>query len=152
LRKRLSILGLFFLFMIPSSTLLYGQCSVSAVGVNFGNYEPLNTVQSTSTGTISVSCASNSTVTVLIGASPNSGGFNPRKMASPSGNDLLIYNLYTSSAMNVIWGDGTGGTSTIQRSVLKKRPVYLTVYGRAPASQNVAVGLYGEALMVTINF
>jgi spore coat protein U-like protein len=152
LKKSISILGCFFAFLILSPTLLRGQCTVSTVGVNFGSYEPLSSMDSSSTGTITIYCDADSAVTVLIGPSPNSGGFNPRKMMNASGPDRLSYNLYTTISMSAIWGDGTGGASTVQRQVLKRTNTDLIVYGRVPASQDVAVGQYGESLVVTINF
>jgi len=152
LKKNISILGLFFALLMACPAFLHGQCTVSAVGVNFGSYEPLSSTDSTSTGTITIYCDADYAVTVLIGPSPTSGGFNPRRMMNASGPDLLSYNLYTTGSMSAIWGDGTGGTSTVQRQVLKRTNTDLIVYGRAPAGQDVAVGQYSEALLVTINF
>ncbi|MBA4422142.1 MAG: SCPU domain-containing protein [Syntrophus sp. (in: bacteria)] len=105
-----------------------------------------------STGTIEVSCTANSSVSIAIGPSGNTGGFSPRKLKQTSGSDLMNYNLYTTSARTTIWGDGTQGTSTVNQLVRKQSPSNLTVYGTVPASQDVYVGLYTDSLVVTINY
>ena len=39
-----------------------------------------------------------------------SGSYATRKMSN--GTDTLSYNLYTDAGHTIIWGDGSGGTST----------------------------------------
>lgn len=85
-----------------------------------------------------------------IGPSPNSGGFNPRKMRLTSGTDLLNYNLYTSATYTDIWGDGTSGTVTVWGKFLKNKPENMTVYGRIPSGQDVRAGTYTDTLTVTL--
>ena len=131
---------------------MQAQCSVSAVGVAYGSYNPLDSSAMTSTGTISIICTDNYHVSIGIGASPNSGDFNPRKMLNSTANALLNYNVYTSSSLATIWGDGTSGTSSVTSLVKKRTTHNALVYGRIPALQDVAIGSYSESLVVTINF
>ena len=77
---------------------VHGACSVATTAVNFGAYNPLGSIAVDSTGTITVSCDDNTQVSIAIGPSGNSGGFNPRKLLQTSGSDLLNYNLYTTSS------------------------------------------------------
>jgi spore coat protein U-like protein len=51
----------------------------------------------------------------------------------------------------LIWGDGTGGTSTVfLKNVKKNRPVNTTIYAIVPPQQNVSIGTYSDILTVTI--
>lgn len=91
-------------------------------------------------------------MTISIGSSPNSGGFNPRRLRQASGLDFLDYNLYTESDLARIWGDGTQGTSIVHENAKKKKKLsILSVYARAPAGQYVHTGQYSESLLVTID-
>jgi spore coat protein U-like protein len=147
---KLTILALAAIVFLPA--LAHAQCSVSTIGVNFGNYNTLSSSSVSSTGTITIFCTKKVNATIIIGASPNSGGFQPRKMKRTAGSDLLSYNLYTTSALATIWGDGTSGTSTVYSTISKGVNNNFTVYGLAPAAQDVYVGAYNETLTVTINF
>jgi spore coat protein U-like protein len=147
---KLTILVLVTIVLLPA--LAHAQCSVSTIGVNFGNYNTLSSSNVASSGTITIFCSKKVNATIAIGASPNSGGFQPRKMKLTSGSDLLSYNLYTTSAYATIWGDGTSGTSTVYSTISKGVNNNFTVYGLAPGSQDVYVGSYNETLTVTINF
>jgi spore coat protein U-like protein len=92
----------------------------------------------------------------------SSGSFSPRKLAS--GANLLNYNLYTTSARTTIWGNGSGGTSTVGGSFTLGNCTLLllcsdetesrnhTAYGRIPASQNVPAGSYSDTITVTVNY
>jgi spore coat protein U-like protein len=150
LATKLTILVLAAIVFLPA--LARAQCSVSTVGVNFGNYNPLSSSSVSSSGTITVLCSKRSTVSIAIGASPNSGSFQPRKIKLTSGADLLSYNLYTTSALTTIWGDGTSGTSTVSSTIAKGASTDFIVYGLAPGSQDVYIGSYNETLTATINF
>lgn len=132
---------------------VHAACTVSTTGIAFGGYDVFVTVPRDSTGSVTVSCDRNppTDVTVAIGPSGTSGGFNPRMMRHASRTDRLNYNLFTSAAMNVVWGDGTAGTSTVVLfKVNKNRPQSATIYGRIPPGQDVPAGSYGDTLTVTI--
>ena len=140
---------LFLLIGIPA----HAACLVSATGMNFGAYDVFAAAPRDTAGTVTVGCDRNppTDVTISIGPSPTSGGFNPRQMRRTSGTDRLDYNLYTSSSMSTVWGNGSAGTSTVLlRRVSSRRPVVTTIYGRIPPGQNVSVGNYAETLTVTI--
>jgi len=128
-------------------------CNVTATSISFGAYDVFVAAPLDSTGSVTVSCndASPRDVTVSIGASATSGGFNPRKMKRLSGSDLLDYNVFTASSRSTIWGDGTAGTSTVLLSNVKKnQPRVTTIYGRIPAGQDIQVGSYTDTVTITI--
>jgi len=131
----------------------HAVCNVTATSVNFGTYDVFVATPDDSTGTITIVCDRNTNpVITSISASPNSGGFNPRKMKLTTGTELLNYNLFTNAARTTIWGDGTAGTSRVSRNLRRNQPVNLTVYGRIPAGQDVRIGSYSETLTVTITY
>jgi spore coat protein U-like protein len=143
------VVMLFLLFWSPA----HAACQVAATGLNFGAYDVFAALPLDTTGTVTVACDRNppTDVTISIGASPTSGGFNPRQMRGTSGTDRLNYNLYTSSSMSTVWGNGSAGTSTaLLRKVNRNRPVTTTIYGRIPPGQNVSVGAYSDSVTVTI--
>lgn len=127
-------------------------CAVTTTSINFGNYDVGLTLPNDSTGTITVTCdeAPPPNVTIMIGPSPNSGVFNPRRMKHLTLSDFLQYNLFTDASRTVIWGNGTQGTSTIIRKATKAKPEIATVYGRIPAGQDVSAGQYSDTLTATI--
>ena len=140
---------LFLLIGIPA----HAACTVTTTGVSFGAYDVFTAVPRDTTGTVTVSCTNNQRVPIVvsIGASPTSGGFNPRQMLHVSPTDRLNYNLYTTSSMATVWGNGSAGTSTVLlNNVRRNRPVITTIYGRIPTGQNVSIGAYTESLTVTI--
>ena len=131
----------------------HAACTISATPFSFLPYDSLSTNPTDSTGSISIACneAPPPDVTVQIGRSATSSGFAPRSMKHSSLPDLLHYNLFTSAAMNTIWGDGTGGTpDSAYRKSPKNKPEVVTIYGRMPAGQDISAGTYSDSLVVTI--
>jgi spore coat protein U-like protein len=143
---------LVFSYLLISVNILSAACSVSTTPVNFGSYDVFSTSPTDSTGLITITCDETPApwAPVSIGPSPNSGGFNPRKMRLTSGTDLLNYNLYTGATYASIWGDGTSGTVRVWRTFRRNIPQNLTVYGRIPPGQDVPAGTYTDTLTVTL--
>jgi spore coat protein U-like protein len=148
----------FLILSVPNAN---AACTVSTTPVNFGSYDVLSSTPLDSTGSVTVDCSvgvspPNPPVDVLItiGQSANSGSFNPRKMKNVTGPDLLNYNLYSNASMVSIWGDGTGGTSTVTLNKVNKNapPAVTTVFGRIPGGQDVSAGPYSDILTVTITW
>lgn len=135
---------------------VHAACSTSATNVAFGTYVPTSGSPKDSTGTVTVSC------TTLIGLlisytiklnAGDSGSFAQRYMIL--GANHLNYNLYTDLLHTQIWGDGSGGTFTVTDGYLLNIGTTsrnYTVYGRIPASQNVAAGSYSDLITVTVTY
>lgn len=140
------------IFFVILSAPAWAACSVSAISINFGGYDVFQTVPLDSTGTVTVSCdeVPPPDVTISMGQSPNSGAFIPRAMKLSTGPDLLNYNLYVDSARTSVWGDSTGGTTTLTDKVRRNRPWVATAYGRIFPLQDVGAGAYSDSLSVTI--
>lgn len=142
------LIGALVLVLIGVS--LAPACTVSTTPVAFGSYDPLLATATDTTGSISVFCAVKTTITVKIGASSNSGGFDPRQMAN--GPDRLNYNLFINAGRTTIWGDGSGGTSVNTATVPKNQTRNLTIYGRIPPLQGIPAGNFSETLVVTVTY
>jgi spore coat protein U-like protein len=138
------------------------DCTVSAVGVNFGIYDPYLTTPDDSVGEITVTCTHLSgpaievryTVTLSTGGS---GSFAPRRLRA--GPALLGYNLWSDPALSSIWGNGSGGT-VIVTGLLKVGPgvgngvrtAVHPIYGRIPALQDAAEGDYLDSIVATLTY
>ena len=135
---------------------LLESCTVAAVPVAFGSYNPLSASPLSSTGTVTVTCTAIISLAVSYTIKLSQGGagsYAPRKMAFSSNN--LNYNLYTSNSYGVVWGDGTGGTSFVSDSyalALLINVVNYSVYGSVPALQNIPAGAYSDLITVTVNY
>jgi len=145
---------LIFLLLFLSVDIVLAACTVSTTPVIFGPYNVLSSSPNNSTGTITFTCDESPppNVTVSISESPNSGGFNPRKMRQAGGTDFLNYNLYIDATFTDIWGNGTSGTATITQKATKDKSITLTVYGKIPPEQDVSYGSYADTLTVTLNW
>ena len=143
----------------PAQAVTTVNCTVTAGGVAFGIYNPLNAVSDASTGTLRVTCTGTGTgsATVTLNLTLNtgmSGTFSTRKMFS--GVNALNYNLYWSAAYTQIMGDGTGGsfggTATFVVPAGGSNFATGTVYGLIPASQDVVPGSYSDVITVTVTY
>ena len=125
-------------------------CTASATSVAFGTINPFGSAV-TSNGTITVACTGGGVgQTYTIGLSTGgSGTYTTRQMTS--GANTLNYNLYTSSALTSIWGNGTGGSATITGSNEKATSDF-TVYGKLPTPQGVTPSSYSDSITVTVTY
>jgi spore coat protein U-like protein len=136
-------LALLALLMLPGAAM--AECSLNVIGLTFGGYDPFSVTDTDITGSVSLTCDTDTSVQVSL--SPGSGPFDGRKLKS--GMNALLYNLYTDPSHVSIWGDGSPGTSLMSFSGTSGS---YTVYGRIPAGQNVPVGTYGDTITVTLTF
>lgn len=133
------------------------SCTIAATAAAFGTYSPTASTATTTNASITVNCQA--TIQLLISYSialsaGSSGATSARTLQN--GANLLAYQLYTNAARSQVWGDGTGGTSTVAQSYLlgAVTPVSTvsTAYGVIPALQNVAPGPYQDTLIVTVSW
>ncbi|MFQ5464949.1 MAG: spore coat U domain-containing protein [Thermodesulfobacteriota bacterium] len=140
-----------FLFLFSGEALAQG-CSVSAVTVQFGRYNPGGSAALDATGVINVKCDVGLAYTVRLDQGLNSGGgFFPRKMRHLSGADTIDYNLYRNSFLTEVWGDGTNSTF-VRPGVGTGATEQLIFYARVPGGQSVAPGPYSDAVSVIIEW
>ncbi len=135
-----------------SSAYAAASCSWrTVVGVNFGTYDVFTATPNDSTGTLTYRCTGSAGAVSIDLSRGSAPSFSPRYMLN--GAQQLNYNLYLDSAHTSIWGDGTSGTVhyTINNPA-NGQNVSVTVYGRAPASQDIGTGAYADTIVATINF
>jgi spore coat protein U-like protein len=129
------------------------SCTVSATGVAFGTYTPLQTSALTSNGTIAVNCSGvTGTNAIYVQLSTGfSGNYTTRTMTS--GAYTLSYNLYATTNTSYIWGNGTGVSYEVETYVTNVQPTAnLTVYGQVNSGQDPAPGTYNDTITVTVNY
>jgi spore coat protein U-like protein len=131
-----------------------GACTISAVGVAFGAYNPQSAANDDGTGTVNLACPTAVTAPVVALSKGGSATYSPRRMTNGTFN--LTYNLYTTSARTTIWGDGTGGTvtQTLSGGTISggTRNFSRSIFGRVPGSQNVGAGSYSDSITLTVTF
>jgi spore coat protein U-like protein len=139
--------------LIAYSTAVQARCDVTSTPLSFGTYDVFSATPVRSSATIGVTCTSGGVqlVTITVGPSIGSGGFNPRQMVQSGGADRLGYNLFIDPGLTQIWGDGTGTGSAVIVNVSNSQPFNGTAYGIIFARQNVSAGAYSDVLTVTIN-
>jgi len=138
------------------------DCTVSAVGVNFGVYDPYLTTPDDSVGEITVTCNHLSgpaievryTVTLSTGGS---GSYTPRQLRSGPG--TLGYNLWSDLARSGVWGNGSAGTIVVTGSLRVgpgqgngSRTAVHPIYGRIPALQDAQEGDFVDSIVATLTY
>ncbi|WP_379921904.1 spore coat U domain-containing protein [Erythrobacter sp. R86502] len=125
-------------------------CIVAANNLAFGTYDPTAPSPTDAATSITVTCTPGTVFTVGLNAGIASGAtVNSRQMAS--GSERLGYGLYQDAGRSVNWGN-TPGTDTPVAATAGLIPSILTVYGRVPAQQAVAVGAYTDTVTITVSY
>jgi spore coat protein U-like protein len=152
-----------FLLLLAGFTLLTAQafgtatCSISSSGAAFGSYNSIGGTNDNVVATITVTCTGNIGDPVNSSIALSQGGassFYPRIMTA--GSPQLDYNLYLDALHTTVWGDGTGGTSTVSDSyTLSSSPNQrqYNVYGVIGGGQNTdPAGSYTDTLVATLTY
>lgn len=137
------------------------NCTVSSSGMSFGVYTPLAPSPLDVTGSISVNCTrfifDPTSIAYTVALSSGGGGsFTPRVLTTSGG--VLNYNLYTNAAHSIVWGDGGGGSQTVNGTVAFRnffdfsQSSIETIYGRIDAGQDAAAGSYGDSIVITVTY
>jgi spore coat protein U-like protein len=134
-------------------------CTVSATGVAFGTYNPLNAAGDSAVGSWTVICnaigSGSATVAgTLTLSTGSSGNYASRTMLS--GTHALKYNIYLTSGHTQVIGDGSAGTFAPSDSgTVTAGQVYQvtgSMYGFMPALQDVPAGNYTDSIIVTVTY
>lgn len=126
-------------------------CTLSVTAPeNFGNYNPLKTTDTTTTGSVNVTCASYSgTYTIALNAG-TSGTVADRKMAN--GGQRLDYQLYQDPGRTIIWGNGNSGSQKLSGSCSVTCNATYPVYGDITALQEIPQGIYTSSVTATLTY
>lgn len=131
--------------LLVHGALAHAGCSVNAIGLNFGEYDPFRAEPTDIATSLGVTCDTETSYEISL--SSGLGAFSARTMLS--GPNLLYYNLFADPAHLTLWGDGSPGTATVSGQGLGGS---YTVYGRISPAQNAHVGTYGDTITVTVTF
>lgn len=136
-----------------TNAVINSSCVLTASSVAFGAYTPTATATSlTANGTINATCSNG--VVYNLALDGGKGGIATRKMAgAASGNaDFLFYNIYTTSAKTVIFGDGTTGNGSKITVTGNGNSQATTIYGSLLTNQYVTPDNYSDSLTVTMTY
>jgi spore coat protein U-like protein len=129
-------------------------CSMSTTALAFGAYTPGGGAIANNSS-ISVKCSKNTPYTISLNKGTTTGGTVAQRLMA-SGANTLQYNLFTSAAVNVVFGDGSGTSQTEAATgagVATANTV--TVFGQLPdnaANQAAIPGNYTDTITVTVTY
>jgi len=127
------------------------NCTVSTTALAFGAVNTISGSNVDSTGSLSIVCTNGTTWAASAGVGSGSGAsYANRRMTA--GANLLNYNIYTTAARTIVWGNGTAGTGTIPGTGTGLTQA-VTVYGRVNSGQtSVPAGSYADTVAVTVTY
>ncbi len=126
-------------------------CTISALPLDFGQYDQLATTPKDSTTTITVKCSKSVPATIAL----DNGSSNITSSRSMrQGSEELFYALFSDAGHQQNWSTLTGEVVAIIGSGLTPSDQRtLTVYGRIPPGQNaVSSGTYRDLITATISY
>lgn len=131
--------------------------TISTTALAFGVYDPTNTTAATSTISIIAQCNKSSDtlppLSIAINAG-DSGSFSTRHMngTGSAAGATLNYQLFSNVSDTTIWGDGTGGTTTVSGGAGSSYSQIFVGYGVMPTGQYTTAGSYSDTLIVTVTY
>jgi spore coat protein U-like protein len=138
---------------LPVTATVQSACAASAGPMAFATYTagggPV-----TGSATITVKCSSGLAFKVALGPGVTSGGSISQRLLS-NGSQSLQYNLYTTSGLSSIWGDGMTGVTLSGMASSDGLATSLTVFAELPDSavNRLAMpGIYTDLVTVTITY
>jgi len=121
-------------------------CTVAALPLNFGNYDPTSGSALDGTTTVTATCTLSLPYTIGLDNGVNASG-SQRRMALLTA--FLNYELYKDASRTQRWGNSGAELASGTGNGLAQN---LTVYGRVAGGQAVAAGAYVDVITVTITF
>lgn len=144
-----SMLNIMNRFPFTAQAQVINDCTISATNMAFPSTGILDhALQATST--LNVRCTNGNAWRIALSGG-SSGNMLDRRMKRTGGGGDVRYQLYTNTARNIIWGDGTAGTgrSAATGNGLQQT---VTVYGTVPAQTTPSPGTYRDTIIATITF
>lgn len=152
------------------SSLWAASCTITAMGLAFGSYDPTSPTAVTGNGSTVINCSATTLGDYFFGfnvaislSQGSSGSYTTRTLKQ--GAQSLDYNLYLNpGATGTVFGDGSAGTgnyavcypglfaSCSGNSGQSGQAYSVPAYGRLPAGQDVGGGSYSDTLIATVTF
>jgi len=139
-----------------TATVVSGCVIDSASTLAFGTYAPTAGAPVDQQSSIVLRCTSTTPYTLALNGGTTPGGTAAsRLMLNVGTSQTLQYNLYTGAGRTTVFGDGTGGTSTVTgtgQGASLANQITVPVYGRIPGGQTVAPGSFSDTITATLTF
>jgi spore coat protein U-like protein len=132
------------------------NCTISTVGIVFGNYDPTSSTPLDGTGSVVVTCTAGTSGKILMGqgANPATGSTDAAALRQMAGlvltSQRLRYDLYQDASRSTSWGNTTATGEAYTASTIL--PVTVTIYGRVPINQNAEANVYNDTVTATVTF
>lgn len=145
-----SCVVIIFMGLLFQAKLALAACSfVGVTPINFGTYDVFaRSPNNNGVGSISINCHGGGSSFVVRLSTGQSNSYLSRVMMS--GGNRMYYNLFTSAARTVVWGNGTGGSATM--GIYNNSVSTLNIFGQIPEGQDASVGMYMDNIIVTVDF
>ena len=127
------------------------NCTVSTSALAFGSVNVIGGTNVDGAGGLTITCTNGTGWSAAAGVGAGSGAsFTNRRMTA--GANTLNYNLYTTAARTIVWGDGTASTGTLAGTGTGAAQS-VAVYGRVGSGQtSVPAGSYADTVAVTVTY
>jgi len=132
------------------------NCTITTVGVVFGNYDPTSSTPLDGTGTVVVTCTAGTSGKILMGQGANgaTGSTDAAPLREMAGlvltSQRLRYDLYQDTGRSTAWGNTTATGAAYTASTIL--PVTVTIYGRIPINQGAQANVYNDTVTATVTF
>jgi spore coat protein U-like protein len=149
-RARRAALAALCAWLLPAGAAAAPTCQfLVANALAFGTYDPLAAAPLDSSSQLQYKCPGAQPVRISIDAG-QSGTFSARELQS--GSERLLYQVYLDAQRQIVWGDGSGGSSVgpLVTSAGAQGSTTAWLFGRIFARQDVAAGAYADTLRVTL--
>ncbi len=156
--RRSAMLIAMLLIAAPEPAEAARQCNVRNFSIDFGNYVPGLGMAVHAVGSLQLLCSGRPAagqpdfVLITIGGGLTGNPADRRLGGLPDG---LPYQLFKDAAYSQIWGDDTGGTTSLRVDLSgNQRRIRLTipVYARIEGTEDPLPGPYADNLLVETSF
>lgn len=147
--SRGTLLAVIAMLSVCGSQKASAACSLAVQAVSLGNYDFMDRQPLESVGHVTVACDAATSYRVLLSA--GNGSYASRVLTS--GSHQMVYNLYSDASHISVWGDGSSGTVGVSGNAAGTGSSDdKVIYASVPAGQNPYVGVYSDAVVVTLEF
>lgn len=136
---------------MPVSATVLENCTVISSAMAFGPITDVGASNVDAAATLTLTCTANASFEIQLDDGVNADA-GQRRLANPSNDQFLNYDIYQNLARTDRWGDELG-VDTVSGSANALGTATVTAYGRIPAGvSKVSAGLYTDTITVTVNF
>ena len=151
-QKPLNRMALYTLLAIAwTGTVDAKTCNITSGAVAFGAYNPTSSASLDTTGSLDLRCtgAFQAVLSLSLGNGAGATYADGLKMTRGDGVGTLTYKLYADAGRTQVFGDGTGGSVTLQISGINSyvQAIWARILG---GQYRVPPGIYTDCVVATI--